>query len=259
MDDDQRSLETALEHTEADAHEALAVAKRLQATVAAAQKAAAGGDLRALRRSIEAAEDLVGDVAERVNQMSEGWPFSEEDEVALFTSGAYTRELLDAADRIGLRLYEQEGVLASYPSLVRLVPPQAQVTIDRKRHPQVRPSRLAEHLRALQAKDPRLKEDRFMETLFSAYELVTAGRGGTARLVDLHRALTLLPSAKADYGPQEFARDVYILDASGLQETRKGKRMRLQAGATGARDRRNLLVVVTREGVEKTYYGVEFA
>jgi hypothetical protein len=258
MEDASRSLESALARTEDDAREALAVARRLQAAVAAAQKAAVVGDLRALRRQIAAAEDLVGDIAERVNDLSEGWPFSEEQEVKLFSSGAYARELLEAAERVGLGLYEQDGVLASYPSLVRIVPAQAQVTIDRKRHAQVRPSRLAAHLRDLQGRDPRLKEDRFLETLYAAYELVTGGRGGTVRLTELHRALTLLPSAKADYGVQEFARDVYVLDGSGLRETRRGKRMRLQSGATAAKDRRNLLVVVTREGVEKTYYGVEF-
>ncbi|MBI3926513.1 MAG: hypothetical protein HY319_13310 [Armatimonadetes bacterium] len=75
------------------------------------------------------------------------------------------------------------------------------------------------------------------------------------RLHDIYRALTLLPSARKDYSLQEFARDVYPLDGSGHRTSKGGLGYRLHPGATGAKNRPNLLVVVTREGAEQTACG----
>jgi len=52
-----------------------------------------------------------------------------------------------------------------------------------------------------------------------------------AKLVDVHRVLTLLPGAARDYTRQEFARDLYLLDQSGVIDTKDGRRMSLPASA----------------------------
>lgn len=252
------SLEAALAATEAEADDALAVAKRLQSVVAAARKAATSGDLRALRRSLAGAEDALADAAEAVGRLREGWTLSEEDETELLASGAFARELMQHAEAAGLAIFDQDGVLSSYPSLVRTVPRQQAVTIDRKPHRQIRPTALVAHLAALRNREPSLSEARFAETIHAAYRILTPEPGVMVRLTDIYGALTLLPAAAKEYGVQEFARDVYLLDRSGHTTVRSGATLRLSAGATSARDRRNLLLVVTREGVEKSYYGVEF-
>lgn len=252
------SLEQALARTEEDAAAAVAAAGRLQGVVKAIQKAARMGDLRALRKSLADAEDAVGDAAEAVAALSDGWPHPEEAEVEHFSSGEFTREVLEESRRRGLSLYEHDGVLACYPSLVRVVPRYQHVTVDRKVHRQVRPSRLVEHLLERQQRDPRFRAEQFLETLFAAYRLRTGDRRGVERLADIHKVLTILPSAKADYSLQEFARDVYLLDGSGVTRARDGSQMRLHPGATGAKNPGNLLVVVTRDGTEKTYLGIEF-
>lgn len=40
----------------------------------------------------------------------------------LLESGAYTKELLAQVSRAGLSMFEKDGRLLSYPSLVRLLP-----------------------------------------------------------------------------------------------------------------------------------------
>jgi hypothetical protein len=167
--------------------------------------------------------------------------------------------LLAHAERAGLAIFDQEGVLSSYPSLVRTLPRQQAVSIDRKPHRQVRPSHLVTHLKELQNREPKLSIERFAEMLHAAYRLLAPEPGAMVRLMEIHHALTLLPGSARDYGVQEFARDVYLLDRSGHDRTKSGAQIRLSAGATSARDRRNLLLVVTRDGVEKSYYGIEFA
>lgn len=251
-------LETLLAATEAEAETALGAAKRLQSAVAAARKAALVGDLRALRRALANTEEALADAAEAAGQLRDSWPLSESEETEIFSSGAFTAELLAEADRAGLAIFDQEGVLSSYPSLVRTLPRQQAVSIDRKPYRQVRPTRLVAHLKELQNREPKLSVERFTETLYAAYRLLAPEPGAMVRLMDIHQALTLLPGSARDYGLQEFARDVYLLDRSGHDRTRTGAQIRLSAGATSARDRRNLLLVVTRDGAEKTYYGVEF-
>src|SRR5437879_1747459 len=46
------------------------------------------------------------------------------------------------------------------------------------------------------------------------------GRGIAERLVDIYGLLTLLPGQTREYSRQEFARDIYLLDRSGLTVTR---------------------------------------
>ena len=258
MDQTLTNLEQALAGTEDDAVAAVTAAARLQSVVKAIQKAAKTGDLRALRKALGDAEDAVGAAAEAVAALTDGWPHPEDAEVEHFASGAFTREVLEEARRSGLSLYEHDGVLACYPSLVRVVPRYQHVTVDRKAHRQVRPSKLVEHLLDRQQRDPRFRAEQFLESLYSAYRLRAADRHGVERLSDIHKVLTILPSAKADYSLQEFARDVYLLDGSGVTQARDGSQMRLHPGATGAKNPGNLLIVVTRDGTEKTYLGIEF-
>lgn len=252
-------LEDLLAATEAEAERAVGVTKRLASAAAAARKAAATGDLRGLRRSFAAAEEALADAAEAIGQLGESWPLSEDEEAQLLASGAFTAELMEQARVAGLAIFEQDGVITTYPSLVRVLPRQGAVSIDRKPHRQIRPSRLAAHLKRLQDREPSLNPERFAEMLFAAYRILAPEPGAMVRLSDVHRALTLLPGSAREYGLQEFARDVYLLDRSGRTTTRSGARLRISTGATAARERRNLLSVMTRDGVEKTYYGIEFS
>lgn len=98
----------------------------------------------------------------------------------------------------------------------------------------------------------------FLEALHAAYTLKSGQpQGGLKKLLDLYGVLTLLPQASHGYSREAFGRDLYLLDRHPRLVRRGGQRFRLHPGATAARDRAKL-IVVRIDGVEHTYYGIEF-
>jgi|GEM_PF-237414 len=253
------SLESSLAKTEQESVQCLNAVTRLQSLVKFVRHAASTGDLKGLHKGLESSRELLGRTAGAIDALASSWLLSESDEERLLGSGSFRRELINAAERAGLGLYEQETYLACYPSLLKELPKDRAVSIDRKTYRSIRPSHLVTHLMKLQKSGPRFNAAQFLDTLRAAYELKKGQRaGGVEKLVDIYRVLTVLPLAKREYSLQEFARDIYLLDASGETSARDGLKARLHAGATAARNRSNLLVVVTRDGEERTYYGIEF-
>jgi hypothetical protein len=251
------SLEGALSRTEADADSALRADASLHRELKKARNSAAQGAIRDLEKSLAAAEQLADALHESIRALRTGWSF---DERAHLESGAYTAELLQVARDRGVKLFEQDERILSYPSLVRLLPGDAAIEIDRKREKRLRPSLLAELLHARQQKPPRFKPDPFLEALLRAYRLSLPekqGRvmGATVTLLEIYQILTLFPGQAKEYSKQEFARDVYLLDQSGVN-TRDGLRVSFPA-ATGTKSG-GTLSTVTREGELKVYYGVAF-
>jgi hypothetical protein len=116
---------------------------------------------------------------------------------------------------------------------VQVSPSDPAVVIDGKKGRRVRPSVVVGQLGALRQRPPKFRADAFIESLAGAYDLVVAEKrlppGSAARLVDLHKVLTLLPGAARDYTIQEFSRDP--LDQKGIVETKAGRRMSLPASA----------------------------
>jgi hypothetical protein len=255
VSDGHERLEDALAQTESDADGALKSAAALTSQLKRAKKAAALGSLRDLERALESAEELAGAVRDSVLGARGGWRF---DEREYLSSGEFMQELLAAAREARVRVVEQDDRLVSYPSLVRVVAGDAVVEIDRRRQRAIRPSVIVDALKRAQTQPPRFRPDRFLDTLLRAYRLVLAEHhrevGSNARVVDLFRVLTLLPTTS--YSKQEFARDLYLLDESGETRTRDGLTLSFSA-ATGTKGR-NVLTAVTKEGELKPYYAIAF-
>lgn len=256
------TLEDALESVQRSVEEVTAQANKLAAASKKARKAAAVGDLKALRQILSGLVEVADLVADASVQAAGTWAFSTEAaEEAYFEDGRYQSELIHAARTAGLGLYDMDGVLASFPSLVRIIAKDRTVAIDRKPFRLVRPSYLVKHLRAIQDRPSRTNFNQFLEALYRVYQLTVAEkatRSGVARLVDIYKNLTVLPSARKDYTQQEFARDIYLLDESGVTQTAVGRTMRLHPGATGSKHPGQLLRVVDRSGAQRTYFGIEF-
>jgi hypothetical protein len=259
------SLEQALEATERDANAALRAAGAVTNAVKRVRTAAVQGNLRDLRPAITAAEDALAGLREALANTREGWDF---DEDAYFAGGHFQRELLATARKEGVAIYEQDDRLYSYPSLVRVVPGDRAVLIDRTRERRLRPSVLVAHLRDLQKRPPRFRPEAFLEALYSAYVGVVdsqvarrgrdlLGSSPAVRLVDVYDRLTLLPGQSREYSRQEFARDVYLLDQSGVRTTRKGATVRFPA-STGTRTGGATVRVISQGGQEQLYYGIAF-
>ncbi|MGH2584836.1 MAG: hypothetical protein ACRDJE_07985 [Dehalococcoidia bacterium] len=255
------TIEEALGRTEQDADAGLKAATAVSAALKRARAAARDGNLRDLPATLAAAEQAVRALHEQVVRARAGWDFDDED---YFASGGYLRELLETAQQMGVAIHERDERLYCYPSLVRVLPSDRAVQIDKARERRVRPSVVVAHLRDRQRRPPQFRPEAFLQSLFQAYETLASAQSGRAkgarpviRLREIYRLLTLLPGQRREYAEQEFARDLYLLDQSGEMETSRGDVLSFEA-STGTKSDANVLTVVTQSGHEKKYYGITF-
>lgn len=251
-------FETVLAATEREVDAALRTAASATRELRKARSGAKNGQVRELRKALAAAEAAAAALAKEARAATAGLDVDEQDYLA---SGDYAKELLAAATAAGVAMYEEDERLLCYPSLIRVLPADAAVDIDRKRERRLRPSVLVQHLAALQDRAPRFKADAFLDSLRTAYELVVARDrkklDAVVRLVDIWAILTPLPGQSRDYTKQEFARDLYLLDQSGVTSTAKSPRRLRWSASTGTKGS-GVLTTVARSGQQQRYWGISF-
>jgi hypothetical protein len=235
----------------------IAAVKKLEAAVAI-------GNVRELEKLREKAKALVEEARTRAEELSE-WTFDAE---AYLRDGQFLAELRQAADMVGLRLYEGDGVLHCPPVLVRTLPEMEAVRIEKKLVPGIRPIALAKALKQLQDKGAKATDSRkFIEVLFAGYQVAR----GSARLKNhsflldqfeavaieqVHRALTILPGTAKDYSLADFLRDLYHLTKSDVSVTKDGHRVTVNAAST--RGKVKPLRYVADDGSELLFAFVQF-
>ncbi|MEJ7690531.1 MAG: hypothetical protein WKF76_08970 [Nocardioidaceae bacterium] len=179
-------LEATLAATEEEVDAALKATATLTRELKKAKTGAARGELRDLRRALSRAAVLVGDAARAVETAAGSFGLDDQDYLA---SGSYAKELLDAAAEDDVMMFEADERLLCYPSLIKVLPGDAAVEIDRRREKRLRPSVLVGLLAAAQARPPRFRPEPFLESLASAYDLVRSRDerrdGAVVRLVDV--------------------------------------------------------------------------
>ncbi len=252
------TLEEALESLEADVDAAVRSLGAALKQTKRAKAAAATGQIRELQSALDGAERLADQAATTVAGVRSGWQFDVSEWLA---SGDYAKELLATAAEAGVQAFESDERILCYPAIVAVAAGDASVAVDKKKDRRIRPSVLVRHLAALQARPPKFKPEGFIASLAAAYDLVVGSKGrrpgAAVKIVDVHTVLTLLPGAARDYTRQEFARDLYLLDQSGVVDTKDGRRMSLPASAM-TRDT-GVLSTVTKAGQTKVYAGIAFA
>ncbi|MHB1988648.1 MAG: hypothetical protein ACYCSF_11800 [Acidimicrobiales bacterium] len=250
-------LEGALAGLEAQAIALLAVVSSLARVAKRAKTAAEAGTVRDIPLILDSASQLAAVAAGAAEDLQSSWRF---DVANWFASGEYTKELLAAAGEAGVRAFESDDRILSYPVIVQVSPSDTSVIIDKKKDRRVRPSVLLATLGDLQKKEPKFKPEAFIESLASAYDLVIASKsmrpGAPVKIVDVHSVLTIMPGTAREYTKAEFARDVYLLDQSGIVTTRRGRRMSLPASALTRSA--GVLRTVTQRGQAKDYAGICF-
>jgi hypothetical protein len=261
QDGGRARLEDALAKTESDADALLKAASTLTGAVKKFRVAAQVGNLRELRPAIAAAESALAGVTRQLANARDGWDFDEEDYLA---NGSFVEELLAAARSMGVRIFERDDRLYSYPVLVRVLASERALQIDKSRERRLRPTVLVNHLKDLQRRPPRFRPEAFLEALYSAYVTLVRQRGKqltnltpVEELLRIYDLLTLLPGQSREYSRQEFARDIYLLDRSGVTTTRQGHIVSLPA-STGTRSPSRTLRAIAEDGQEKMYYGISF-
>lgn len=256
-------FEQAFGDVEQAAASAISSAQGLVALARKMQKAARDGHIAGVKRTQSELDAALGELREAVTAAVESWPLAEDDEQRYLEDG-YAEELRAAAERQGLKVYERDGKLISYPSIVRVLPGDRAVRVDGKKVAALRPSRLAGLLLKNQTKPGRFRPDRFLEALHTVYaEIVrheapglAAGDGPVVPLARVYKLLTSLPGAGREYDRTDFARDLYSLEVEGPRRTRKGAVVDFPA-STGTR-RSGFFTFIGPDGQEARYYGVSF-
>jgi hypothetical protein len=255
-DRDTGAFEAALAATEREVDSALRAAGVTVRELRRALAAARTGQVRDLRKALSAACSAAGGLAAETGTLAFDF-----DEQAHLASGAYVKELLAEAAARGVTIMEDDDRLLCYPSLVRLLPADAAVEIDKVRDRRLRPSVLAAALARGQDRGTRFKAEQFLDSLRSGYELVVASQGkrsdAVVRLADVWSVLTMLPGQRSAYSKQEFARDLYLLDQSGVTSTPRTPRTLRWSASTGTKGAWTL-VTVARDGRQQRYWGVSF-
>ena len=247
------ALARAEAQTDAATRSVAAVARELKR----ARSAAASGQVRDLRRALDAASALVDELQQEVEQARSSYDL---DEVDLMASGAYTAQLLAAAKAAGLAMFEDDDQVLCYPSIVRVLPGDLALEIDRRRVRGLRPSVVVGQLERAQNAGPRFKPEPFLASVLAAYDLVVARQGkpgGTVvRLLDVYSVLTLLPGQAREYSKPEFTRDLYLLDQTGVTSAAGGRQLRW-AASSGTR-LAGVLSTVAKSGQQQRYWGIAF-
>ena len=158
-------------------------------------------------------------------------------------------------------MFEEDERLLCYPSIVRVLPGELALEIDRRRMRGLRPSVVVRQLERTQQAGPRFKPEPFLASLLAAYDLVVVKQckttGAVVRLLDVYAVLTLLPGQSRDYTKQEFARDLYLLDQTGATTVGTTGRRLHWAASTGTRQA-GVLSTVARTGQQQRYWGIAF-
>ena len=261
------SLEQAFSESERTGESVRKSATGLATRAKALARAAKEGNIAAVRREQGRLVEALNSLQQEVQNAASSWPFTDE-EVEQYLSGRYADELKDAASEVGLEIYERDRNLISYPSIVRVLPRENAVRVDKKKVSTIRPSHLADLLLKNQTKTSGFPSDRFLEALYTVYsgivsgetsDLLAEGSGVVVPLSKIYKLVTALPGAAREYDPSDFARDLYILDADGPRRTREGKRVSFPSSTGTRRRTRDLFTFVGPEGQSVVYYGIRFS
>ena len=227
------------------------------------RRAAQDGNINNMKRSAERMANAVSLVRQEVDNASKAWPFGDNEEER-YLRESYMEELIKVAAQKGLKIHERDRRLISHPSVVRVLPGEKAVRIDRRRVPTIRPTKLVAILLKNQQQRPRFRPETFLEALYKAY-LILVGQERSDRLVKdrelgpvipllrVYEIFTSLPGSNREYDRTDFARDLYFLESSDTREVKTGARVSFPIS------RQTALSFVGPDGKIITYYGIQFA
>ena len=263
-----KTFEQGFADTERAATAAVKAAKNLLSIAKQMEKAAQLGNIASLRRIAERLENSSAATRQEISNLRSAWPFSPEDEED-YLKQSYEEELLAVAGEEQLKMSRRDDRLICYPSIIRVLPSDKAVRIDRKRVPNIRPTKLVALLKDNQQKPNKFRSETFLESLYRVYQtladtsqqqrmLVGENRvGPVVQLSRVYALFTSLPRSSTEYGQTDFARDLYFLDSSGVNKVRSGATVSFPA-STGTRNARGTFSFVSPEGEVVTYYGIQF-
>jgi len=234
-----------------------ALAKKLLAASSALRKAAMVGNSGAIAAQSQALADLGPLVADGARTASRSWAFSP-DSLSAYMDTGYRSELTSRSASLGVTLDSLEDRFVAFPVVVEVQGKARAVKLNGKRAAGVRPSFLAQQIKALQAKSGS-KPEQFIELLYAAAVRVNRENLGVSGVLlnDVYELLTLHPEAKKAYSRADFARDLYTLDSSEISQTKRNATVSF-SGATGTRGGVKLFTVIGPDRYPRHYVTVRF-
>ena len=260
------SFERAFSDTERAADSTLKSAADLMKQVRALKKAAHEGNIAAIKRAQRGIYDALSVLRQDVDNASSIWPFQDEEEKQ-YLNDLYVAELRRAAEDMELKIYERDGSLISYPSIVRILPGDRAVRVDSKRVAAIRPSYLVSTLLKNQQKPLRRLPMTYLNALYSVYsdivsvdspDRIVKGSGRVVPLARIYRLLTSLPGSRREYSRTDFARDLYILESDGPRRTTSGAVVSFPSSTGAKRRTSDLFSFIGPDGQSVEYYGIRF-
>ncbi len=261
------SFEQAFNDMEKSAASTVKSAAELTRLARALEKAAKDGNIAAAKRAQQGMNGALNALRQEVGNSLESWPFGDEEEQQ-YLSESFGQELRAVAAGKGLDIYERDGRMIAHPSVVRVLPGQRAVRIDRKQVSSIRPSRLTEILLDNQRKPARFRASQFLESLYQVYvevtreegssRMITGRQGRVVELERIYRLFTSLPGSAREYDRTDFTRDLYLLDRDGPRTTSRGLHVSFPA-SSGTRSTRGIFSFVAPDGQAVTYYGIQFS
>ncbi len=230
------------------------------------RKAAQDGNIGAVRRSSERLQDSVNLIRQEVANAAEAWPFTPEEEPG-YLQEHYPEELKQAAGKKGLQIFERDGRLIAPPTVIRVVPGEKVVEVNRRQSSSIRPSKVVGVLEDLQNRPSRFNPQQFLEWLYRKYLALTESNmadrlklgevGQVIRLERIYNDSAPPPGIKMEYSQLDFGRDMYNLEASAVRHVSSGARVSFPA-STGTRSTRGIISFVGPSGETVLYYGIQF-
>lgn len=264
------SFEQAFADTERAAAAAVKAASNLLSVAKQMQKAAQAGNisgLTGLRRTAERLENASAITRQEISNVTSAWPFSQEAEEE-YLKQSFQDELLAVAEEEQLKMTRRDDRLICFPSIIRVLPSERAVRIDRKKVSNIRPTKLVSVLKDNQQRPNKFRSEAFLEALYRVYQtLVDTNQqgmfavdnhvGSVVPLARVYALFTSLPGSNREYDQTDFARDLYFLDSSGVKRVRSSATVSFPA-STGTRSARGTFSFVSPEGELVTYYGIQF-
>ena len=261
------SFEQGFNNTERSAELTLVSATALVRSIKQLQKAAKEGNILNLKKSQQKLTEQMSELQQAVINARESWPFEESDEERYLSDGDFASELHQSGTERELQIYERDGRLIVHPAIVRILPAERAVRVDKRKVTTIRPSYLVDLLINNQQKPGRFPAGRFLEALLGVYlELIKQDSvnkkikfeaGPVVQLTRIYKLFTSLPGSGREYSTADFSRDLYLLETSGLTTTKSGASFSFHA-SSGTRSSTGQLTFVGPDGRNVQYYGIQF-
>lgn len=256
------SFEFALSRTEQDLAKTMEASKKFSNALARLHKSVSTGNLHDLEKQFETAQKLFEPLKQQLQSSRKAWQFDAE---TYLESGQYEKDLMEAAHESGLNMIQKDShVLNCYPSVLKLSPKEQILKIGKKRSKHLRPKVVAQIMKEAQKKPPKLNDNAFLEQLFKAYQRIVKSRGKSidetnpvVSLKEIYKYMNPLPWQAKEYSEDEFARDLYLLEKSGITATEENYAVDFHA-STMAKNLSSTLITASEDGSERIYAGIRF-